>query len=62
MGRTIRQMEYRDPETIWDEASDGSNVTSAESFVICEDCGAAVYDIDAHEEHHALLRRLNQLL
>jgi hypothetical protein len=55
-------VEYRDPKDTWDEASDGSSVTYPESFVICEGCGVAVYDTEAHDEHHRLLNRLKQLL
>lgn len=55
-------MEYRDPETSYDETHDGDNVSYPETFVICVGCGVAVYDMEAHEEHHALLRRLKQLL
>lgn len=62
MGRHIPVMEYRDPEESWDEGSDGENVTYPESFVICEGCGAAVYDTEKHDEHHSLLIRLKQLL
>lgn len=62
MGRTHQVMEYRDPQESWDEGSGGESVTYPETFVICVGCGAAVYDTEAHEEHHALLRRLKQLL
>lgn len=62
MGRTVPVMEYRDPESTWDEDPQGNGVTYPEGFVICVGCGVAVYDVDAHEEHHALLRRLKQLL
>lgn len=62
MGRHIPVMEYRDPEVSWDEGSDGESVTYPESFVICTGCGVAVYDTEAHDEHHSLLIRLKQLL
>ncbi len=62
MGRLIPQMEYRAPQESYDEGSDGENVTYPETFVICVGCGVAVYDVEAHEEHHALLRRLKQFL
>jgi hypothetical protein len=62
MGRLIPVMEYRDPEGVWDENGSGEMETHPETFVICVGCGVAVYDVEAHEEHHALLRRLKQLL
>jgi hypothetical protein len=62
MGRLIPQMEYRDPEPTYDENGSGEMESYSESFVICTGCGVAVYDVEAHEEHHALLRRLKQLL
>lgn len=49
---------YRDPETTWDETHDGDNVSYPESFVICVDCGVAVYDKEAHDKHHGALSSL----
>lgn len=51
-------MRYRDPQTTHDEDSSGATVTYPESFVICEDCGVAVYDTDAHDDFHEELARL----
>lgn len=49
---------YRDPQTSWDETHDGDNVSYPESFVICVDCGVAVYDVEAHDKHHGALTSL----
>jgi hypothetical protein len=55
-------MEYRDPETTYDETYDGDHVTYPEAFVICTGCGSAVYDTEKHDEHHSMLIRLKQFL
>jgi hypothetical protein len=45
-------MRYRDPNTTWDETHDGDMAPYPETFVVCLDCGVAVYDMDAHDRHH----------
>lgn len=45
-------MRYRAPDTMWDETYDGDMVSYPETFVVCNDCGVSVYDMDAHDRFH----------